>query len=315
MVQANADQQEAVSLQEEKPPPPKEERESSPEEEIHNIQGRNHHEILEPNLLHLRSGLLRNQLHNPGRRVHPCDLTPTQTIPTTAHLTPSQLLYLAKGEPRIKTMAMREDSAHIDGEPFLPYKAFTYATSHLDDKRFSKEAKRVLQIPRTYTDAINSPEHKEWKITTDKEKNSLKDDDVYDLVPVLVPIPSVPHDNKIIGSRFVFEQNTDGRFKAPLVVQAYVQEPGIDSGKSYTPVCRIGSVRMVLAMAREHGWSVWQLDVQVAYLQSKIEGRGVYVTTAPGQEVKHSKTGEPMVYKLKRSLHGLAVTGYFARHH
>ena len=132
--------------------------------------------------------------------------------------------------------------------------------------------------------------------------DSLKDHDVYDLVP----ITSVPHDNKIIGSRFVFKQKTDGRFKARLVVQGYVQEPGIDYGKSYEPVCRIGSIRMILAIACEHGWPVWQLDVQVAFLQSKIEGRDVHVKTAPGQEVKDLKTGEPMVYNLKRSLYGLA---------
>ena len=46
-------------------------------------------------------------------------------------------------------MDMREDSAHIDGKPFVSYKAFTYATSNLHDKRFSEEEKRVLRIPRT----------------------------------------------------------------------------------------------------------------------------------------------------------------------
>ena len=217
-------------------------------------------------------------------------------------LTPNQLLYLAKGEPRIKTMGMREDFAHIEGDPFLSYKAFTYATSNPDDKRFSEEVKRVLQTPRTHNDAINSPEHKEWKAAIDKEMNSLKEHQVYELVP----ITSVPKDNKIIGSRFVFKQKTDGRFKARLVVQGYVQEPGIDYGKSYAPVCRVGSIRMLLAIACEHGWPVWQLDVQVAFLQSKIEGRAVYVKVAPGQDAKDPKTGEPMVYKLKRSLYGLA---------
>ena len=59
---------------------------------------------------------------------------------------------------------------------------------------------------------------------------------------------------------------------------------------------------MILAIACEHGWPVWQLDGQVAFLQSKIEGRDVYVKMAPGQEVKDLKTGERMVYKLKRSL-------------
>ena len=71
-------------------------------------------------------------------------------------------------------------------------------------------------------------------------------------------------------------------------------------------MCRIGSICMALAIACEHGWPVWQLDVQVAFLQSTIEGRDVYVKAAPGQEIKDSKTGEPMVYKLKRSLYGLA---------
>ena len=51
---------------------------------------------------------------------------------------------------------------------------------------------------------------------------------------------------------------------------------------------------------------MWQLDVQAAFLQSKIEGRNVYAKTARGQEVKDLKTGEPMVYKLTRSLYGLA---------
>ena len=64
-------------------------------------------------------------------------------------LTPSQLLYLAKGEPRIKTMGMCEDPAHINEEYSLPYKVFTYSTSNLDDKRFSDDADRVVQIPRT----------------------------------------------------------------------------------------------------------------------------------------------------------------------
>ena len=87
-----------------------------------------------------------------------------------------------------------------------------------------------------------------------------------------------------------------------------VQEPGMTTGKSYvgSTVPRPKQFGMVLAIACEHGWPVWQLNVQVTCLQSKIEGRDVYVKTAPGQDVKDSKTGEPMVYKPKRSLRGLA---------
>ena len=55
---------------------------------------------------------------------------------------------------------------------------------------------------RRKSDAINSPGHEEWKIAIDKEMDSLDDHDVY----YLVPITNVPHDNKIIGSRFEFKQ-------------------------------------------------------------------------------------------------------------
>ena len=40
---------------------------------------------------------------------------------------------------------------------------------------------------------------------------------------------------------------------------------------------------MVLAIACEHDWLVYQLGVQVAVLQSKIDG-DVYVKTAPGRD-------------------------------
>ena len=40
----------------------------------------------------------------------------------------------------------------------------------------------------------------------------------------------------IIGSRFVFKQKVNGRFKARLVVQGYVQEARVDYGRSYAPV-------------------------------------------------------------------------------
>ena len=87
----------------------------------------------------------------------------------------------------------------------------------------------------------------------------------------LVKMSSVPKEEKIIGSRFVFKQKIDGRFKARLVVQGYVQEAGVDYGRSYAPVCRIGSIRTVLAIACEHGWPVWQMDVVVAFLQAHID--------------------------------------------
>ena len=53
---------------------------------------------------------------------------------------------------------------------------------------------------------------------------SLDEHYVYELVP----INRVPKSPKITGSRLVFKQKPDGRFKARLVVQGYSQATGIE---------------------------------------------------------------------------------------
>ena len=126
--------------------------------------------------------------------------------------------------------------------------------------------------------------------------DSLKQHDVYKLAN----ISSVPKGENIIGSRFIFKQKADGRLKARLVVQGHVQKSGIDYGRSYAPVCRIGSMRTLLAIAYEHGWPVWQMDVSVAFLQFLID-KDVFVESSPGHDPRNSKTREVMVYKLQRA--------------
>ena len=45
------------------------------------------------------------------------------------------------------------------------------------------------------------------------------------------------------------------------------------------------------------------MDIQVVFIQSPIED-AVYVNMTRGQEETNSKTGAPMVMKLKHSLYG-----------
>ena len=70
-------------------------------------------------------------------------------------------------------------------------------------------------------------------------------------------------------------------------------------------MCRIGSIRTLLAIACEHGWPVWQMNVVVVFLQSFMD-KDVFVEPAPGHDLGDFKTGEVVVYKLERSLYGLA---------
>ena len=70
-------------------------------------------------------------------------------------------------------------------------------------------------------------------------------------------------------------------------------------------MCRVGSIRTLIVIACEHEWHLWQMDVVVAFLQSLID-KDVFVEPASGHDPRDFKTGEVIVYKLQRSLYGLA---------
>ncbi|CAB1103214.1 unnamed protein product [Ectocarpus sp. CCAP 1310/34] len=164
----------------------------------------------------------------------------------------------------------------------------------------SLEEERI-KIPNSYKETINSPQAPQWKAAIAKEMDSLAEHKGYKSVS----ITSVPKEEKILGTRFVFKQKADGKFKVSLVVQGQVQESGIDYRRSYAPVCRIGSVRTLLAIACEQGWSESQMDFAVAFLQSAIDKTS---GSSPPQDkdTKHPATGDIIVYKLERSLYGIS---------
>ena len=182
--------------------------------------------------------------------------------PDSSALNFNQLLEIAAKASYLVIKTETADFAHLDGNSFASLRAFIYSTGAPAHKGISEEGNQPLKIPNGYKDAVKSPQWKDWQIAIQKEMDSLKQHDVYKLVN----ISSVPKGEKIIGSRFVFKQKADRRFKARLVVQGHVLEPGIDYGRSYAPVSRFGNIRTLLAIACGHGGAAWQMDVVVAFL-------------------------------------------------
>lgn len=157
-----------------------------------------------------------------------------------------------------------------------------YTTGSPATTGFLEENNQVIKIPNSHKDAMNSPQCEQWREAIGKEMGSLNKHKVSQLVPVT----TVPEVENILGSRFVFKQNADDRFKARLVVQGHVQEAGIDYGRSYGIPYRKRTYSA--GYNCEHGWPVWQMDVAVAFLQSDID-KDVWVTLAPGgQDGRHS---------------------------
>ena len=86
-----------------------------------------------------------------------------------------------------------------------------------------------------------------WREAAENEINILQDLNVHKLVPRSI----VPPGQTAIGTKWVFEVKANQTYKARLVAQGWNQVPGQDCGSTFSPVCRLQSVRMVLAIAAE----------------------------------------------------------------
>ena len=91
------------------------------------------------------------------------------------------------------------------------------------------------------------------------------------------------------------------KYKARLVIKGYKQQEGVDYFDTYSPVTRITSIRLIIAVAALRNLEIHQMDVKTAFLNGDLEEE-IYMNQpegciAPGQEKK--------VCKLVKSLYGL----------
>ncbi|KAK9931774.1 hypothetical protein M0R45_019038 [Rubus argutus] len=129
-------------------------------------------------------------------------------------------------------------------------------------------------------------------------------------------LTDLPAGAKKIGVKWVYKTklNKHGeieKYKAHLVAKGYVQEYEIDYSEVFAPVARMDTVRMILALAAQRSWVVYQLDVKSTFLQGEL-AEDIYVEQPKGYV---QKGAADKVYKLKKALYGLkqAPRAWFSR--
>ncbi|KAE8727661.1 hypothetical protein F3Y22_tig00005406pilonHSYRG00056 [Hibiscus syriacus] len=153
--------------------------------------------------------------------------------------------------------------------------------------------------PSTYQEAINSSDASLWMMAMQEEIEALHKNNTWDIVPL-------PQGRKPIGNKWVFKIKRNGddqveRYRARLVVKGYAQKEGIDFNEIFSPVVRITTIRVVLAICATLDLHLEQLDVKTAFLHGNLEEE-IYMLQPEGFEEKEKKN---LVCMLNKSLYGL----------
>lgn len=96
----------------------------------------------------------------------------------------------------------------------------------------------------------------------------------------------LPARKRAIGLKWIFKTkfHADGsllKYKARLVAKGYAQRQGLDFEELFSPVARFETVPLILAIAAQYTWKVYQLDIRSAFLNGELLEK-VYVDQPQG---------------------------------
>lgn len=161
-----------------------------------------------------------------------------------------------RGRPRRLFRSVEENIEHIPTDE-----------SSDDDCVFGDAIANYAEV--TLSEAMLSENKTEWLDAISNEFESLIKNDTWKII-------EKPKDKNIVDNRIVLTNkvNSNGKIyrrKARLVARGFSQIKGYDFDKTFAPVARIDSLRLLMAIAAEYNLIVHQLDVTCAFLNGKLD--------------------------------------------
>ncbi|POM68873.1 Polyprotein [Phytophthora palmivora] len=195
----------------------------------------------------------------------------------------NEFLQLTDGSNSVDNLPSLDDrdtSGHdsSDGEPDskLP---------KLDDYEMAMTA---MDVPRSYTEAMSSPELAKWKEGVRREIRSHIQNHTWDLI-------KRPRGIKVIGKNGYSRLN----MTKMEMSHGYLQTNGIDYSHTYSFVASMNMIRVFLAVCCQRRLLLQQFDIETILLNEDV-----YMEPPQGIRVP-----DGMVCKLRRSLYGLKQAG------
>ena len=153
-----------------------------------------------------------------------------------------------------------------------------------------------IHIPSNFHEA---EQNLKWKAAAEEELKSLEKNNTWD-------ITNLPTGKSIVSCKWLFsvKYHANGsveRYKARLVARGYTQSYGIDYEETFVPVAKLNTIRVLLSLATNCDWLLFQLDVKNVFLNGDLEEE-VYMDIPLGLE---NKVQPSKVRRLRKSLYGL----------
>ncbi len=113
---------------------------------------------------------------------------------------------------------------------------------------------------------------------------------------------------KPIACRFVFKRKRGAnrsitKFKARLVAKGFRQIKGTNFFETYSPVAKMSTLRIIIAIAAINGLYLHQIDFSTAYINADLE-ETIYMTPPPNMQLEKGYS-----LRLLKSIYGLKQAG------
>jgi len=180
-----------------------------------------------------------------------------------------------------------------------------------DDASFlmSNIDRTKLYEPKTYKQATDCAEAKNWDQAMRDELDSLVKHKTWEYVPRV----SVPEGASTVTCRWLYKNQlkpTGIHQRARVIAQDFKDSNKYRYEELYAPVSCSRDVRILLHFANKLNLNIRHLDVKTAFLHGNLE-REIYMTMPPdlpGYLNKPNSFAQTHMLKLRKSIYGLKVS-------
>jgi hypothetical protein len=127
----------------------------------------------------------------------------------------------------------------------------------------------VDDVSKTLSQAYASPDVEYWKDVICSEMDSIMSNGTWE-------ITDCRNGSKPIVCKWIFKKKLrhDGtieNYNARPVAKGFTQKEGEDFFDTYSPIARITTIRVLLALAASHGLHIHQIDVNTTFLYGELD--------------------------------------------